>query len=186
MKRATKRKPSPVLASIVPHHCVVVAVDPGETSGWAIFVHGVLVDSGELPASSIRVIENVIEEARWIAASRELPLVLVRERPFGGTMGRNSSGASRVWKACWDSADVVRSRSVAVYPSTWRSRVLGRGWGNRKREVVRPEEQRVAKLIAGKATVGADESAAVCIGRWACHALEVAAKLPKVRKARAA
>jgi len=177
MKHAHKR----MYASVVPHQCVVLSVDPGERSGWAIFLRGIDIDSGEVSASSVRVIANIIFSAREIAHARNLPLVLVRERPFGGRMGMNSSGASRVWKAFWDSSGVVKSRSVTVYPSTWRSKVLGRGWGNKPRDVVRPEEQRVAKMIAGMATVGADEAAAICLGRWATHAPEVLRVLPKVR-----
>lgn len=183
--RKTAAKKAKMPALIIPHHCVVLAVDPGESSGWAVLLRGVVMSSGEVAASSIRDIESIIAWAWRCAHDRQMAVVLVRERPFGGRMGTNSSGASRVWKACWDSAPyVVKSRSVTVYPSTWRAKVLGRGWGSKPRDVVRPEEQRVAKMIRqnSEENVGPDEAAAICIGAWASRSGEVATKLPPKAK----
>jgi hypothetical protein len=107
-----------------------------------------------------------------------VPSVLVYEKPFLGTAQGQYIGA---WRAGWNATGGVRTRFVGVYPSQWRSRVLGKFYGGAKRDIARAHEQRVALTIAHRA-VGADEAPAICIAKWASHAGEVLAKLPESKR----
>ena len=156
-----------------PHPCVVLGVDTAQVSGWCVMVRGLYQSSGQF---------DLLREPHGIAGkcgialalgdANDLPVVLVYERPFMGTAQGQYIGA---WKAAWAAAGGVKSRTVGVYPATWRARVLG--MARAARETARRAEQQLAKRIAGR-EVGGDEAPAVCIARWGSHAGEVLAKLP--------
>ncbi len=161
-----------------PHDAAILAVDPGETSGWAIYNRGVLQESGECDVFSDAP-SRVIEYLKTFAA---LHLIVV-ERPFMVRFGTQVAvGAGDViWRRCAE-RNGLRSRIVRVYPATWRARITG--MSSAKREVARAAEQVRAVQETG-ASCGPDEAAAVCIGLWAIRAGEVAAKLPKKRAKKA-
>jgi hypothetical protein len=175
VKRARKPKPA---ALTFPHDCVVLAVDPGATSGWAMYDRGYFQLSGECSAFG----DRPLEVARCVIAhakSRDLPAILVCERPFAASLqtAAGMGAAFGAWKSAWFASGAVKARIVRVYPSTWRAKVLGRGWGNKPRDMTRAEEVRRAEAVRGDC--GNDEAAAILIGVWACRAGEVLAKLPK-------
>lgn len=174
-KRAKKTHLPP---SYDAHPCAVLAVDPGESSGWAIYVHGGLVASGECDVFG--------HDPEWVIGSFlacEGPHVVVVERPFMVRFGTQVAvGAGDViWRRHAERAGLGR-RIVRVYPATWRARVTG--MSNAKREAARAVEQEHAARVAGRA-VGPDQAAAICIGLWAIRAGEVAAKIPKKRVSKA-
>lgn len=192
MTRRPKRSRPP--ASPRPWKAVVLAVDPAKQNGWSLWRAGLCVGSGECPLS-LAPIAEVVRTTLQLADAAQLPCVLVLERPFQQKAGRafGASGKGReTWQLVWADLGGFKSRVVHVYPSTWRSKVLGPGHGNMARDDVRPVEQRAAVSLLqnysfdrppADVTVGPDESAALCIGRWATHAGEVGAALPlKLRR----
>lgn len=166
-----------------PNDCAILAVDPGETSGWAIWDRGSLVSSGTCPVwddDPAIVISHLL--------SRDAPHVGVVERPFLVRYGTQTGigTADRIWRHRLAEHGLAR-RTVRVYPATWRSRTLVAGWARAGRNDVRTMEQIEAARILGAAQgppgVHPDIAAAICIGRWATFASEVKDKLPK-RKAK--
>lgn len=197
MKRGKKQKPPP---SVTPHECVILAVDPGENSGWSIWDRGLLCEWGEVDVFGAEL-GAVFGKALAIAVDAGVPCVLVVERPFqrraeqGGFNTTGTGAADKIWrehaKRCGFSKRVVR-----VYPATWRARVLGAPWHMTKREAVREHEQRIAPLVVAEngfdrsdhdhVDPGPDACPAILIGKWGTHAGEVGAVLPKPRRRKAA
>lgn len=159
-----------------PHACVVLGVDTAQVSGWCQLANGLFVASGEFDVLKYPALLAVMcESALAVGRCNSLPAVLVYERPFMGTAQGQYIGA---WKAAWAAAGGVRTRTLGVYPSQWRARVLGGGWARAGREQVREMEAHAAQLTAGR-VCQPDEAAAVLIAKWGSHAGEVLAKLPK-------
>lgn len=173
-----KRKRPKLEPSLTPHDAAVLAIDPGETSGWAIWVRGTLRGQGtcddvfgELPAV---LVQHFLREFG--------PHVAVIERPFLVRFANqtNIGTADRIWRKRLEEAGLAR-RSVRVYPASWRARVLGKGWASASRDLVRAREAVVACELAGVRSLHPDAAAAVCIGRWGSFAGEVGAVLPRSR-----
>lgn len=194
--RRTVPQPPP---STQPHRCALLAVDAGKAGGWAIYLAGKLVQFGQLNGYDLVAVQGVVAALVQLAEIASLPMVLVLERPatyrhagkrsFGTVLGM---GAARgVWRAAWVSAGCSERRMVDAPIATWRSRVLGKGWGgNVARETVRQHELLVAaqhverELGPAKAQqVGPDSAPAILIGRWAAHAPQVAKRLPVTARA---
>ncbi len=177
--RAKKKpkKPKPP-ASLTAHACTVLAIDPGETSGWAIWSKGILRGYGtcdvfgDSPAALIRHVLSRYEH--------QGPHCAVIERPFLVRFGTqtNIGTADRIWRKRLEEAGLAR-RIVRVYPASWRARVLGKSWASASRDLVRAREQVVAGGIAETTLIHPDAAAAVCIGRWGSFAGEVGAVLPR-------
>ncbi len=188
------KKPRPP-ASPRPWRAVLLAVDPGsKRSGWSIWVGGLVHRSGECRLS-ISEIAQVVRAAQWYGGEYDMPCVLVTERPFMQKRGKAhgaSDHAHKLWRDVWEDCGCVKKRVVRVYPSVWRSTVLGPGHGNMPRDKVRPVEQRKALDLLTNygygpqpdgAAMGPDQAPAIVIGRWATHAGEVGASLPaKLRR----
>lgn len=170
-----KRNRPKLPPELVPHAAAVLAIDPGEVSGWAIWQRGQLVRAG--------AIEDVfgplvVELVQHFATRYQGPHVAVVERPFRVRFASQTSigAADAIWRRRLEEA---RIRFVRVYPSSWRSRVLGKGWGNASRDLARAKEQEVACAIAGVASIHPDAAPAVCMGQWGSFAGETLAVLPK-------
>lgn len=197
MKRARKPKLTP---SPTPHPCVIVAVDPGETSGWSIWDRGLLCEWGEVDVFGAEV-GTVIGKALGTAATEGVPCVLAIERPFqrrakqGGFNTTATGTADKIWRTHAQRCGFGK-RIVRCYPATWRARVLGSPWHVAKREAVRAHERVVAQQVVADngfdrsdvdhVDPGPDASPAVLIGKWATHAGEIQAVLPKPRRRKAA
>lgn len=172
-KRPKKKPPPPCL---VHHEACVLGIDPGEVSGWAIWQRGELVKYG--------VILDVFGPLPAELAAHFLryrgPHVAVVERPFRVQFGTqtNIGTADRIWRKRFEEA---RIPFVRVYPSSWRSKVLGKGWGNASRDLARAKEQEVARGIAQVTSIHPDAAPALLMGKWGCFAGEVLAVLPKLK-----
>jgi len=179
-RKASRRKPPPPPPRLVPWPVVVLAIDPGLTSGWALWAAGKYVDSGEVDALDPAAVARVVSGAMLTAELASMPAVLVYERSWS----QRSLGPTRpIWKAAWKAGGGVQKYVVGFYPATWRARVLEKGMHAAPTDVVRRAEQRTAARIARR-RVGVDEAPAVCMGQCGCHAGEVGAVLPqKIREA---
>lgn len=166
--------------------CVILAIDPANTSGWAIMVEGKPKCWGSLAASDSDGIDRVIFEACDLAIRYKLPLVVLGEEwGRGGIMGRAQwqglGGAWTAWKYGCDRArakglPVVESRVLRVLQKVWRS-VFGLNLG---REVVKAYCLRAARERTGIELPPEqhDVAEALLIGLWGARAAAVGAKLP--------
>lgn len=186
-KRVSTKTPKKKRGRIVPpsaaapHACAILTVDAAETSGFAAWDRGNLRWYGEC---------DVFGDAPLGVLQRFLqlpgPHVLVVERPFR-VQSASSTGigtGERIWREHAKRLGFA-TRIVRVYPSSWRSRALGKGWGNAKRAIVRPKELEVATAIVVAQlgpyapAVGDDSAPAIVMGKWASTAGEVFRVLPK-------
>lgn len=171
----------------MPHNCAILAVDPGDTSGWSTWIDGKLYDSGTCDSpyegSPFCLVSQAIHAAGGLPKNGGKTLVMVIERPFRVRFANQTSigAVDKIWRVA---AEQCGLKIVRVYPSTWRSRVLGGRWANAKRDAVRVQEQAFVEHQYGIKNVHPDEAPAILIGKWGTTAGEVGAKLPK--RARAA
>jgi len=163
-RRSRTKAPSP---APLPWDAVVLGIDTARRSGWAIAVQGKRVDSGELDTLDAGEVQRVVAWAVSLGALGRLPVVLVLEAPWGGSVSVVAAlGAARErWMAAWRACGQSPRRVVRVQASTWRCGVLGRVTAGMEREAVRALEQSVANRLAGKA-LGPDEAPACLIAYW--------------------
>lgn len=182
-KGKKKRKALPLLE--VAHDCSVFAVDPGEKSGYSVWDRGNLRSYGECDVfgDMPRALLNTF-------LSSPGPHVVLIERPFlmrfGSQMGLGT--AAKIWGELAKRLGLEK-RTLKVYPSTWRSKVLGSAWVSSKREPTQAEELRIATQIVEKhqgshalkfSPLGKESAPAVCIGRFGSFSPDVlAVLLPK-------
>lgn len=191
-KKSTPRLPMADVA----HTCSLLAVDPATLLGWSLYDRGSLRSFGEgdvfgtLPGELI---------ARLLAMPA--PHVVVLERPFRAKFSSQTGlgVGERIMREFAARAGLAR-RTVRVYPSSWRSRVLPKGWARRgtergERVDIKAIELREAQTVAVKHLgifasrefdLGPESAPAILIGKWGCFAPEVLAKLPKPRASKRA
>lgn len=188
--RKRPKRPGPPDAH-TPWKCLVLAVDPGEHCGVAIYRRGFYIDSAHGHGFDPAFIDAYIGHAVFYAQAVELPLVLVLERPPKGGQafkGRSPEGPASVigcrklWRSRWAAHDgTVRRLVCDVYPVTWRSRVLGITRGP---ELGTAELGRARQLVRRELS-SRDEAAANLIAEWASRAGRVGQLLAKGASRRA-
>jgi hypothetical protein len=164
----TKSRPR---ARVTPWPCVILAVDTATRSGWSLWRHGRLVDSGEVDVLDDGAARGVVSRARGAAASGD-PVVLVLERPWSQ---KNFGPAKAIWGRAWDDLAPVKSHRLQVYPQTWRGALFGKV----KKGMARDYEWARAVMLTNNQQMGHDEAAAICIGSWACYAGQLGEVLPR-------
>lgn len=174
-----RRRPQPRL-SVRPHHCVVLGIDGARASGWSIWADGVYWWSGEIKGFRFAAMQDVVAKAQSLRKQRQCPAFLLLEDVFGRNRGALLSlgGARALWQTAWVEGGGVKSHQGRVMASRWAGKVLGKGWGAARSEQRRPQEQRYAASIAGRA-VGPDEAPSICIAYYGCHSSIVGDKLPQ-------
>lgn len=162
--------------------CVILAIDPGKASGWAVFVCGQCVASGVAKSHETRTL--AIDLALVEAERHKLPFVVAAEKWTAGGWASHTAmmglGASwGDWRTALELAEVPKARVVRVHPQTWRARVLGAP------RAAKSDQLKKLAVVHASREVGhtpeTDEADAICIGVWATRAPEVAAKMPKPR-----
>lgn len=178
------------------NECVILAVDPGEASGWAIWDRGDLVAHG--PASM--PIDRQMAVTRAVAiGDGTAPLIVVAEKWNAIMRGRGAprlstdtlTGLGAHWGRWLEQLDMNGGYTLGrskwpkiarVLPTTWQPLLLGKG---RSEDLKRWSMLRAADWArTWHLQPPADDNVAdaICIGEWATKAPEVAALLPK-RKA---
>lgn len=181
-------KESRLPASLTPHPAVVLAIDPGASSGWAVFDAGRYVTSGVAKRAIGRSV--ACDMARDQARASGLRLIVVAEKwtpggKFAGARTMAGLGTSwGEWLAAIETAEIPKSRIVRVFTQTWRAAVLSPPRGM-KSEALKALAVYRAQAITGMPNVNHDESDAICIGLWATRSAAVAKKAPKARTKRA-
>lgn len=154
-----------------PHPYVVLAIDPGKVSGWAIFVEGQHVGSGVARDYADR--NNAARLAAKAAETANRPLVVVAEKwtpggRFAGARTMAGLGAAwGLWLAALEVAEVPVSRVLRVHTQTWRAAVLGGGCGVTSREWDARALRRARLELHTDANLDDNLADAVCIGAWA-------------------
>lgn len=167
-----------MLARDIP--CVILAVDPAATSGWALTY--VLPHEPHLRTWSHGVAETwqnrsfAVDQADVIASTIGRPLVVVAET-WPGLRGSALAGLGAQWGrwlAELERLDVPERRIVRVDTGTWRKTVLGitrqSGDASKRAAMLR------ARAVLGH-DVTADEAEALCIGLFGLRSERVAAAL---------
>lgn len=158
-----------------PWQALILAVDTAAHSGWSNWTDGKLDCSGEIDTDDAVVLQAL---CRRVTVKGELygrKPVLVLEFWWGGN-ARTCAGLHVQcdrWKQAWKATGGAASRIVKVSPGQWRGPVLGSWSVGKKREEVRDAELSTARGIVGREDVGADEAAAILIGRWASFAPQI-------------
>lgn len=177
-KRTSKRaqRPQVLAPAHRPWRAAILAVDPGNTSGWAIWLAGKLAESGTVDVFDHAEIARIVSALERLADVADLAPVLLLERPFS----RRSLGASRpLWQSAWSKAGLPASRVVRAWPARWRAQLFGHGLHAAPQAVARRAEQLTARSIVGSNDeIQHDRAAAICQGAWASRAAEVGRVLP--------
>lgn len=170
--------------SHVPHPVVILAIDPGRVSGWALYVHGQRLDSGI--ANTVETRRAAVELAQAAERDSGYRLVVVGEtwqasRHAGKDRRMNAAtlaglGASwGLWLAALEEAEHPKRRVMRCPQTAWKRAIVGS-----------PFASHAVSMVALARRYGdrpEDELAALAIGEWATRAGEVAAKIPKRRAA---
>jgi hypothetical protein len=199
-KRAKKPPPPD---SYTPHDCVILAIDPGNVSGWAIVSprrsavdakQSVTVWSGRTTAGPKN---HIVEMARDAATNDVMrPLIVVAEtwttgdpvhdrRMRAATMLGLGAAWGR-WSDALDAVGVPKSRILRVNTSTWRAKIIG-GPMNRtteewKRLALLHAQQRFPVRAPSGQVSSDDEAEALCIAAWAMCAGPVGEAVKKAGK----
>ncbi|MEQ8720989.1 MAG: hypothetical protein RID81_06895 [Sandaracinaceae bacterium] len=164
-----------------PWPCVILAIDPGKVSGWAILREGRPVLSGTATTREDR--ERAVGSALCIGEDSGLPLVVVGEKwtpggRFGGARTMAGLGAAwGRWEETLDEAGVPKTRRLRVNVQTWRAATIG--GPQRKSEQWKADAVATVRRVYQIEAKTSDEAEAVLVGRWAESAGEVGRKLPK-------
>lgn len=174
--------------------CVLLAIDPATTSGWALFLEGKPVSWGALAASDSNGIDAVLLQACELTSRTKLPLVVLGEDwGRGGVMGlaqwQGLGAGWGAWRYACDRArakglPVVESRVMRVTQTTWRAAF---GLSSLRREHVKAYSVRAARERLGITLTDEqhDTAEALLIGLWGARAGAVGSKLPaKIMRAR--
>jgi len=128
-EKGKPRKRKRLDPSFRPWACVVLALDAGSCSGWAIWVLGKLAASGEHSIYSdagLREVVRVVEQAKAYAAHLGVPWVALIEQAWGGRMGVGLGCAAGYWMFALRNAQLPRARIGSVLPNVWRACVAER------------------------------------------------------------
>lgn len=173
-----------------PHQAIILAIDPGKRSGWAIFIDGKLIRHGTARNDAER--HDVVEMAAAYALNHKRKVVVVGESwrqggRFDGPRTMAGLGASwGAWLVPIRMKGIGTTRILRVPVGEWRRAVHG-GSCYRTRSEWHHLACSRATYEAGEIVANADEAEAICIGIWASKAAKVKAKLtPKRRRAKKA
>lgn len=164
--------------------CVVLSIDPGATSGWALWDDECGWTTGLAFTWDER--RDAACQAYTLARAANCPLVVVAEtwrntrpkngRPFPLPTAIGLGAQWGLWLAELQRLDVPEKRIVRVDTGTWGQVVLGRSR-------MTTEQRHAASQLRARAVLGhdvtADEAAALCIGLWGLRSEKVAAAIGK-------
>jgi len=167
--------------------CVILGIDPGKISGWAIIVRGNYIDGG--------IAQNHIERKDALIYAKycsnevyELPLIIAYEkwspgwqkgkRSFQSIIGTGASWGA--WQAVLEDAEIPKSHMFGIYPNTWRRAILGLRPGRYSREQAK---QAAIALFNHHSSTGCsdhNEAEAYCIAYYCVYFEEVTKLLSKI------
>jgi hypothetical protein len=184
MTAAAKLKPPRKVlpSSFRPWPCVLLCIDPGNTSGWAIFVQGTLHAHGTCRFTKLDIIHMALD----IAEAASMKLIVVREKWATAHWKSKAApiGIGAAWGGWRESLrikDVPPRAVVEVYPRTWQAATVG---GRQ----LKSDDQIKAVQAFVKLRLGIDAkpdaAAAIGIGMWGTYAGEVGEALERCERKR--
>lgn len=161
---------------------VILAIDPGATSGAALWSRGRLEMAAAVTSAAAR--GDCVTAATNAAALAGVPLVVVMERwTAGGHRGHAQivglgAQAGR-WLEALELAGIPAADVVRVYPQTWRAVLapLPRKTG----EQAKASARMIAAGHLGREVL-TDAAEAACIALWAAQSDEVAAMSARLQR----
>jgi len=164
-----------------PLPCVILSIDSGKQSGWAIRKRGKLVDSGTAVTWKDR--SRVVSLAQEHESKLSPLIVVFEDWSPGGWKSHKTMFGMGVPKGRWlewlDVANHPGSRVTKVQVGEWRRWILGKRYTNAKREQIKPVAIAHVKSVESKVVMSDNEAEAICIGLWAERAQEIYELLPK-------
>jgi hypothetical protein len=169
------------------NRCVILAIDPGEVSGWAIHAWPFQTEGLRVPGVSGTAATHAercsaVTRARSVAELYQMPLVIVAETwtRFGKWGAAQAAGTAAQWGR-WQVA--IDEAQLAAMPKLGRVkafsgvvRVQSNVWYSATCGTTRdPREVRLQRAMLRAGVNNPDEACALCIAAWAEWA-------PKVRK----
>lgn len=151
-----------------PLRAAILAIDSARRSGYAVYVAGELVQYGECNARRFADRLSVLEIALMRSKGAQLPLGLVLEEPFGGTLATALSlhASLELWRDTWLAIGGKLRHVAQERAADWRLRLFGSA--RMPRDQVRRLEQitaqRIAALAGYRGDIGGDAAAAICLG----------------------
>ncbi len=110
--------------------CVILGIDSGAVSGWAIFISDTFVESGVATTCEQRY--SIIAQARLYADRYKIPLIVGREewrpgwapgkRSFKSIIGTGVEWGR--WAGMLEYHELPENQVFAVNPDEWRSSIL--------------------------------------------------------------
>lgn len=111
---------------LMPNNCVILGIDPGKVSGWAIFHKANFIDAGIAKTNGERL--SSFNRALDLSRLWEVPLIIGREVWSAGGWASHKAmiGMGSAWGK-WEVLleEVPKSRILTVTPATWRKKILG-------------------------------------------------------------
>jgi hypothetical protein len=159
------------------HTCVLLSLDSAAKSGWALWLRGKLVDSGEVRTRKVVVVKRAVE----LAQAEGLPVMVVREKwsPGGWKTYQTPIGLGAgwgEWRIALRAHGVPSTRVEEIFPATWKSAVLSGGNMTREESLAAAMRYVEARFhIKAKP----DQAVAIVIGVWGIHSGEVGARLAR-------
>lgn len=168
-------------AAYWPYRVTILGIDTATTSGWAIRIWDRLTASGEAEIKRPETVTKVLLLAAEHAAVSGTDLVVVMERPWGGSVPvvMALGAAKHVWLTACRTVHVSDRRIISVQPNTWRSGLFGKAWVRAPRDEIRAHELAYAAAATGlaPAELGPDEAAAICISAWGARCQQLGQRL---------
>jgi hypothetical protein len=149
---------------------VILAVDPSERSGVAVFVRGAPKLGDEINSVDANAVRMAVLIALGLAEWEQVPCVLVLRRP--ARMTAAAQAARERWQAAWCELNGVAGSVLDVEAARYRAPLPG---------TARTTELAAARVILGPfvGSLGRTEAAAICVGHWATRSRALGSALGK-------
>jgi hypothetical protein len=177
---------------------VILAIDPGATSGWCVHAPSGQTHDRALPLAgpAKTTSQRELAVSGALSAARDLQRVLVvvaetwripkqpegeagrKRRAFGAQTAAGLGASWGLWLAELERAGIRPSSVMRVDTGTWRARVIGGSRFRSTTEWKRAAQFRARALFATSHELEDDAAEATCIALWAERAGELGLALP--------
>ncbi len=173
---ARVKKVKPPKEALRPYDCVVLAIDPGAESGWAILSAGKLCAYGG--ATSRQGRDETIRMALAEAERTKKKLVAVAES-WAPYVSRALQPAWMAWKESLLACGVSQTKIGRMNVATWRTRVLGKGAMKLDTAAAKLACVRLVENCFDVVVLSHNAAEAICLGIAASKCLKTGKRLPK-------
>lgn len=176
MLHIPRKRVAPAAPTPRPLAAVLVALDVATCTGWAIYISGKLWAYGQVDARDPAVRSRVFADAIGAAYMRQMPVGVVLEVPWGGSVTVALSLHANVtrWRESWRTARQPDDRLIERTAGQWRRDLFGAHGGKMPRAQARAFEAALAEQVIARdfgarrfarPLPGPDAAAAICVGQ---------------------